>query len=136
MSVEIRAIPPWEVEARVADLRHLIDKAWSRGCDTPVKKMVEDALDLDAVMWMAIIDRVPKGVCFTRRRMPAIWVTVAGGRDGLVWAHPLRSRLNVYRAAEGASHLTWRGRRGWARLFSIEPQQGPDGLWTFEDYGT
>jgi hypothetical protein len=136
VTVEIKAIPPWEVAAVASDLHHLIDRAWSRGCDTPVETMVYDALDLDAVMWLALVDRIPKGVCFTRRRMPAIWVTVAGGSTGLIWAPPLRARLHVYRAAEGASHLTWRGRRGWARLFGIEPQQGPDNLWTFEDHGT
>jgi hypothetical protein len=141
VSVEVLAVAPWEVAAVARQLKHLIDKAWSRGGSVPQDEMIEAAEDCMACMWVALVDGKPAGVAFTSRcERPdgqiAIWVTRAGGDNGMAWAEPLRRRLHEFRKREGAALLAWRGRRGWARIYGLTSRKLQDDSWMFEDYDT
>lgn len=43
-------------------------------------------------------------------------VVLVGGRNAKEWIGPLDSRLGEWAVAEGATRMTARGRRGWARV--------------------
>ncbi len=139
MSYAVLAIPPWQVRPAAIRVWNLLERACSRGADSPPEAHIADCLANRALLWIIADDGGPVGVCVTRREerpdATVIEVTILGGY-GLAWAHAVRDRLHEFRIAEGADRLVLYGRRGWSRVFGLRPTATIKGQWMIEDFGS
>jgi hypothetical protein len=138
MGIWIEPVHPSDVRTKTVFVRDLLERGHSRNSNVSIEEQIEDAEAGKAVIWLANDGPTPLGVCVTRILNPppsrAIEITTVGGRRAAEWIGPMRDMLRQYRRAEGADRFRVIGRKGWARIFHLQPIGYLDGNWIFEDF--